>query len=134
MKSKEIIFLESNNLTDTIRPKNEAKQLLDPESIRRSIPAHDSESIYETPYSTHKNDNNGGPSKVKFWYMIIGVLMGIVIGGTATGLLLHFTNPFLNCEGDFIVDPEIETSVATSTVLETVVPTARNALFVIYRK
>ena len=103
-------------------PEAEAELLLEPESINRPILATDGESVHE------KNGRS-----CKKWSLSC-LIIGIAIGGTATGLLLHFTNPFLNCEGDFIVDPEIETSVATSTVLETVVPTARNALFVIYRK
>ena len=120
MELKEI---EPKNLTDTIRLGPEAKLLLEP--------SHDIESIYETPYSIHINDNYGGSIKalrnsgndqstqrkwslfyIKFWYVIIGVLIGVVIGGTVTGLLMHFTNPF-----------------PTTTVPDTIAPTARNAFY-----
>ena len=63
------------------------------------------ESIYENPYSTHIYHNFGG-SRIPFrnydneesrnrkWSiscLIIGLLVGIVIGGTVTGLSMHFT-------------------------------------------
>ena len=114
-------------------PNHSNRLLLEPESIRRPLPSHDSESIYETPYSTYVNENSGGPTKAlrnvnndqsthRKWgnciWVIIGLLIVIVIGGTVTGLLMHFRNT---------TEAEVETTVATTTVPDTIAPTARNA-------
>ena len=68
-----------------------------------SIPARDHESIYETPYSTHRYNDYGGcrssnrnlsndQSRNRQWsYLIIGLVVGLMIGATVTGLSMHFT-------------------------------------------
>ena len=95
------------------RPTPDVKLPLEPEPINDNGPyttVHGRpptvlESIYENPYSTHIYHNFGG-SRIPFrnydneesrnrkWslsFLIIGVLVGIVIGGTVTGLSMHFT-------------------------------------------
>ena len=84
---------------------SEAEQLLEPKPINRPIPSPDRESIYEIPYSTRLYHNYGG-TRVSFqnfgndqprskkWSLsclIIGLLIGLVIGATVTGLSMHFT-------------------------------------------
>ena len=106
MELKEIE--SKQNLTDTTRPRPEAKLLLELESsIRRPIPAHDSESIYEDPYSNHVNGprkesvkgqrkasqtSSNDKSTHRTGHIIgvtIGLLIGSIIGGLVTGLLMH---------------------------------------------
>jgi len=60
------------------------------------IPAHGSESIYETPYSTDRNSKNSRNSKTrnqKWWicFLIMWLVIGLLIGATVTGLTMHFT-------------------------------------------
>ena len=106
MELKEI---EPKNLTDKIdesmseaeaeyRPTPEAEQLLEPAPINRPIPARDGESIYEDPYSTNiYNDykgltasDNNDQSRNRKWSLLC-LIIGLIIGGTVTGLSMHFT-------------------------------------------
>ena len=57
-------------------PEAETELLLEPESINRQ----------------------SGNKKWSLSSLIIGVLVGIAIGGTVTGLLMHFTNGELNSQ------------------------------------
>ena len=83
----------------------EAERLLEPEPIDRPIPASDRDSIYENPYSTHIYHNYGG-SRISFrsssnaqtrnrkWSLlclIVGLVIGLAIGASVTGLSMHFT-------------------------------------------
>lgn len=88
-------------------PKVEAELLLEPEPINRPIPARDSESVYENPYSTKVYHNYGGTrisfqnfgndqSRSKKWSLyclLVGLVIGLLIGATVTGLsiFMHFT-------------------------------------------
>ena len=95
-------------------PEAEAELLLKPEPINRPISATDRQSIYETPYrqfiyetpySTRIYHNCGGTRvpirnssrdesgniKWSLSCLIIGVLIGLGIGATVTGLSMHFT-------------------------------------------
>ena len=85
----------------------EAERMLKPEPINRPIPAPDRESIYETPYARHIYRNYGGSritiqnysneqSRNRQWSLpclIIGLVIGLLIGATVTGLSMHFTKP-----------------------------------------
>ena len=98
MELKEI---EPRNLTDKIAEsmsEAEAEQLLEPAPINRPIPARDGESIYEDPYSTNiYNDykgltasDNNDQSRNRKWSLLC-LIIGLIIGGTVTGLSMHFT-------------------------------------------
>ena len=98
MELKEI---EPRNLTDKIAEsmsEAEAEQLLEPAPINRPIPARDGESIYEDPYSTNiYNDykgltasDNNDQSRNRKWSLLC-LIIGSIIGGTVTGLSMHFT-------------------------------------------
>ena len=107
----ELTEIEPRNLTDKIaesmseteseyRPTPEAEQLLEPTPINRPIP--DGESIYEDPYSTNiyndykgliiAPDSNDQSRNIK--WSLFCLIIGSIIGGTVTGLSMHFTkNP-----------------------------------------
>ena len=91
----------------------EAELLLEPEPINCPISAHESESVYEYPYSTNIYHNYGG-TRISFqnfgnesiandqsrskkcakkWSLsclIIGLVIGFFIGATVTGLSIFF--------------------------------------------
>ena len=100
----------NTNIAPIFRPilQTEAELMLEPEPISPPIPDHDTESIYDDPYSTHIYHNYGGTRAFAYrnssndqsgnrkWSLsclIIGVLIGLVIGATVTGLSMHFTKP-----------------------------------------
>ena len=65
-------------------PEAEAELLLEPESINRPIPAPDGESVHEKISRTCKK------------WSLSCLIIGIALGATATGLLMHFKNGELN--------------------------------------
>ena len=83
----------------------EAERLLEPEPIDRPIPASERDSIYENPYSTHIYHNYGGSrisfqsssndqTRIRKWSLlclIVGLVIGLAIGASVTGLSMHFT-------------------------------------------
>ena len=112
MELKEI---EPKNLTDEIVESMsesevdadvvaETELIVKPEPVHQTIQQrHDSESIYENPYSTNIYHDYGGlisvldsndQSRKRKWSLtclIIGLVIGLPIGGTVTGLSIHFT-------------------------------------------
>ena len=109
-------------------PKAEAEFLLEPKPINRPISARDSESVYENPYSKHVYHNYGGTrisfqnfrndqSRSKKWMLscqIIATLVGIVIGGTVTGILMYFTKK----TGDTLPPASTNTTATLSNSIE----------------
>ena len=116
MELKEI---EPKNLTDEIVESMcesevdadvvaETELIVKPEPVRQTIrQRYDSESIYENPYSTNIYHDYGGAIAVfdsndqprnRNWSLsclIIGIVIGLLIGGTVTGLSIQFTKTTL---------------------------------------
>ena len=124
---------EANTIVEPInrsKPQGEAEPMLKPEPINRPIPVQriNSGSIYENPYSTNVYHDYGGlrislnsndQSRNKKWSLsclIIGLLIGLIIGSTVTGLSMYFTNHPV-CETLPTATPMVTTTLSNSVEL-----------------